>query len=77
MARGKMASASGVLALVNRIEDVAKTMQKICKDVYGNGEPGMKQDLAVIKGQLKIVVWLLGACITGIVVPLAVKAFGG
>jgi hypothetical protein len=68
--RTKKASASGILALVDRIEKVAKTLERLCKCVWGNGVPGILNDVTVIKAQLDIMKWVIGGCVTGIVIPL-------
>jgi hypothetical protein len=73
MARQKKASASGILALVNRIENVAITLEKLCKCVWGNGVPGIKDDVTTIKAQLEIMKWILSACVIGITIPVILK----
>jgi hypothetical protein len=70
MAKTKRASASGILALINRIEAVAGTLETLCKCVYGNGVPGLKGDVIAIKAQIKIILLGLGACIAGIIIPI-------
>lgn len=67
------ASASGILALVDRIEIVAKTMEKLCKCIWGNGVPGILNDVTIIKAKLEMMTWILGACVIGILIPVILK----
>lgn len=73
----KQASGTAVLALINRIEAVAKTLEDLCHCIYGNGTPGIKTDVTTLKAQIQVLVWVVGFCILGVVVPLATKILGG
>jgi hypothetical protein len=69
--------AATTLVLINRIEQVAKTLEDLSKCVFGNGTPGLKADMITLQAQIRLATWLLGACVLGIVVPIVIKILGG
>ena len=68
----KKASAASILELINRIEQVAKKLEELCKCIYGNGAPGLKTEQTIVKTQMKIIMWALAVCIVGIVAPIVI-----
>lgn len=64
------ASASSILAFVDRLERIAKTLENLCKCIWGNGEPGLKAEVIAIKAKLEVFNFVLGGCVAGIIIPL-------
>ena len=68
----KRASASGILALVDRIEGVATTLEKLCKCIYGNGKIGLEKEMVAAQEQLKLMLSVMKFCIVGIVTGILI-----
>lgn len=66
----KRASASAILALVNRIETVASLLEKVVKELWGNGTPGIKTEVTIIKAQLALIGKLLAGLGAGVAIPI-------
>lgn len=77
-----MNKASSLLAVLDRVENLAEKLDTVLCAVFGNGKPGLKSDLADLKNdiieirtQLKTGISILSVICAGILIPLALKYF--